>query len=101
MSTYLETFGNSLVRSVTVERIDSMINTIIQALTDPDYREVRFPQFDFSRLRQKDIDALENCFVYWRTQRAKTAIDLPAFWDSRVRQYLGGRYDYSVIESIG
>ena len=64
VSTYLEVFGNSLIRSVTVERLDSMINTIVQALTDPDYKEIRFPNFDFSRLRQKDIDALENIFIY-------------------------------------
>ena len=72
VSTYLEVFGNSMVRSVTIDRLDSMINTIVQALTDPDYKSERFPNFDFSRLRQKDIDALENVFVYrmvWRKCR--------------------------------
>merc|ERR1712226_70389 len=90
----MEIYGNTLVRSVTIERLDGMLNTIIQAITDADYAEKRFPQFDFSKLRQKDIDMLENIFISWRTKRAKTQIDMVAMWDQRLRGYLGPRYDY-------
>ena len=37
---------------------------------------------------------LKKTNLYWRTQRAKSKIDITEMWDFRVRKYLGGRYDY-------
>jgi len=92
---FVEVYGNTLVRSVTLDKLDSMLNTLIQAVTDDDYLARRFPAFDLSDLRQKDRDALENVFLFWRTQRKKTEIDIEKMWDSRLRTYLGTRYDYA------
>lgn len=52
----------------------------------------RFPIFDISKLRQKDVDALENIFSFWRTKNAKD-LAFEQIWDLRVRSYLGPRFD--------
>merc|ERR1711884_649888 len=77
---FMEVYGNSSMRYASITHLDSILNTLISAITDPDYMEKRFPIFDISKLRQKDIDALENIFVFWRTKKAKE-INIEELWN--------------------
>jgi len=101
--TYLEVYGNTLIRSVTVERLDKIINDLIKAICDEEYSQKRFKIFDFSKFKQKDRDALEKIFSLFRSKDArknmaprknKINLDIEKMFDTRVRSYLGERYDH-------
>lgn len=54
--TYLEVYGNTFIRSATLEKLDKIINDLIKAITDSEYNLVRFSGiFEFESLKQRDI----------------------------------------------
>jgi len=54
----------------------------------------RIPLLSLDNLKYKERDYLENVFKFW--QQPKTRFPISHYWDQRVRQHLGTRYDSRV-----
>ncbi|CAH1785744.1 unnamed protein product [Owenia fusiformis] len=89
---FLEIFGNSQIRYQTCEYVEKMTNEFIKMVTDDDYMEKKMPVFDMSLLKFKERDMLEGILKFWRN-KDKTVFPIEKFWEYRLRQYLGQRYD--------
>ncbi|KAM4652865.1 dynein axonemal assembly factor 3 [Discoglossus pictus] len=90
--TFLELFGNSLVRSQTATYLQEKCNLFIRFVTDPDFQESIMPSLDLTVLKHKEKDELEDIFKYWQTPEPKL-FPIIRYWDVKNRQYLGRRYD--------
>ncbi|XP_071818838.1 dynein axonemal assembly factor 3-like isoform X2 [Apostichopus japonicus] len=93
--TFLEIFGNSLIREQTNNYIANMATQFIKMVTDLDYLADVFPLFDLSALKFKERDHLEAIFKFWRNPD-KTSFDVSKAWDNRLRAHLKTRYDSRV-----
>ncbi|KXJ14500.1 Dynein assembly factor 3, axonemal [Exaiptasia diaphana] len=89
---FLELFGNSLIRPQTSEYLQTKANEFIRMVTDFEYVKTQLPCIDMSQLKFKERDMLEGIFKFWRNTDPKL-FDICNAWESRLRQYLGVRYD--------
>jgi len=62
--------------------------------TDSCLQVGRIPLLSLDNLKYKERDYLENVFKFW--QEPKTKFPISHYWDKRVRQHLGTRYDSRV-----
>uniref|UniRef100_A0A8C4SAP8 Dynein axonemal assembly factor 3 n=1 Tax=Erpetoichthys calabaricus TaxID=27687 RepID=A0A8C4SAP8_ERPCA len=91
--TFLELFGNSLIRSQTANYLQEVSRRLIQFVTESDLQEGRLPSVDLSALRFKERDQLEGIFKFWCHPDPRS-FQIHRMWDVRVRQYLENRYDF-------
>jgi len=91
--TFLELFGNSLLRPQTREYLTKAASSLVRLVTsDPEEAAAAFPLVDLTSLKFKERDFLEAILKFWReTEPAKFPIH--QLWDGRNRQYLETRYD--------
>ena len=89
---YLELFGNSLLRHDTEDYLVARSNEYVKMITEPSYSEKKYPYFDFSNLKFKEVDQLESIFKFWRNTDTDV-FNIGQMWDNRVRAHLGVRYD--------
>ena len=67
METFLEIYGNSLLRNATSEYVIRKANEFIDVVTDPDRCAKTYPMFDLSLLKHKERDYLEGTLKFWRS----------------------------------
>ncbi|MBN3294742.1 DAAF3 factor, partial [Polypterus senegalus] len=91
--TFLELFGNSLIRSPTANYLQEVSHWLIQFVTESDLQEGRLPSVDLSALRFKERDQLEGIFKFWCHPDPRS-FQIHRMWDVRLRQYLDSRYDF-------
>jgi len=92
---FLEVFGNSLVRKITLDHITQKANEMIRWITDSDHLAKVNPVWNFSLLKYKERDQLESIFKFWRNGDPRT-FDVAKCWEARLRQLLANRYDTRV-----
>ncbi|KAL5106808.1 Dynein assembly factor 3 axonemal [Taenia crassiceps] len=61
-------------------------------VTDTGIIDQIFPHISVNKLKSKDLDHLECVFKSWRRKNLPK-FDISTYWNSRVRQHLGVRYD--------
>ncbi|XP_065912826.1 dynein axonemal assembly factor 3-like [Dysidea avara] len=88
---FIELYGNIMLRSQALEYVIMKSNDLIKCVTDDDYLKQHLPQLDISLLKFKEKDFLEGIFKFWRN--SDQAFDIKKMWESRVRSFLGARYD--------
>ncbi|KAF4518168.1 hypothetical protein B566_EDAN007859 [Ephemera danica] len=90
--TFLEIYGNTLVRPITLEYVRHKSNQLILMVTDPSYLKGRLPLVSLDQLKYKERDYLECTYKFWRSA-SQQDFDLVNLWDVRLRTSLGVRYD--------
>ena len=88
---FIELYGNTMLRSQVLEYVRMKSNDLIKCVTDDDYLKQCLPRLDISSLKYKERDFLEGIFKFWRN--TDIAFDIKKMWESRVRSFLGVRYD--------
>lgn len=89
---FLELYGNTLIRSHTVQYIRETANILIKMITDMDYLQTILPILDVSLLKFKERDMMEGIFKFWRNPDEKS-FEIEHHWENRLRHYLAQRYD--------
>ncbi|XP_063713509.1 dynein axonemal assembly factor 3-like [Symsagittifera roscoffensis] len=92
IETFLELYGNSLLRNPTAEYVSQQSAKFIEAVTDLDQCKELFPIYDLSILKHKERDYLEGTLKFWRSTDNHN-FQIHKMWDYRNREYLGPRYD--------
>lgn len=91
--TFMDLHGNALLRPSSNSYMTAKATEYLRAITDLDgYARTILPNFNFSRLRYTERDALETVFTFW-LHRAEHNFSIANYWDQRVRRHLGTRYD--------
>lgn len=89
---FMELFGNILVRAQTDQYLKRKATELIKIITECDQLKTSLPFVDISMLKFKDKDVLEVIFKRWKAPPPTKTLP-QSHWDSRLRQYLGSRYD--------
>ncbi|XP_010902966.1 dynein assembly factor 3, axonemal [Esox lucius] len=92
---FLEVFGNSEVRSQTLEMLRHVASQLSLLVTET-LEKAAHPCLDTTHLRFKERDELDRIFKQWihPPLPARSApVSIAKAWDGRVRQHLGTRYD--------
>lgn len=89
---FLEIYGNSLIRKDTSMYLSEQCNEFIRMITEPSHASLNYPLFDFSNLKYKELDKLEEIFSFW-CRKDNIDFNVRTQWDNRLRQNLGARYD--------
>ncbi|XP_074660251.1 dynein axonemal assembly factor 3-like [Tubulanus polymorphus] len=89
---FLELYGNSMVRQQSCDYVQKMSTEFIKWVNDFDLLAQKLPCIDLSQLKYKEVDALEAIFKFWRN-RENREFEIDKYWDLRLRQHLGVRYD--------
>ena len=92
IETFLEIYGNSLLRNTTSEYIMKKSNQFIDVVTDADLCAETCPMFDLSLLKHKERDYLEGTLKFWRSSDNR-GFEIHKMWEYRNREHLGPRYD--------
>lgn len=92
---FLDIYGNLFTREFTSNYIETKSNEFIKYITDLDYlQKTNLNIFDFSQLKYKERDFLENIFKFWRLKlKQPDQYPVDKCWDYRLRTYFGVRYD--------
>jgi len=88
---FVELYGNTMLRSQALDYVRMKSNELIRCVTDDDYLKQHLPQLDISLLKFKEKDFLEGIFKFWHN--SGQTFDIKRMWESRVRSFLGVRYD--------
>uniref|UniRef100_A0A5F8GIL2 Dynein axonemal assembly factor 3 n=1 Tax=Monodelphis domestica TaxID=13616 RepID=A0A5F8GIL2_MONDO len=91
--TFLELWGNGLVRTQVAEYIRAQSQRMRRLLPEPDDLAAELPQLSLEALKFRERDSLEAVFTFWAASEVEASFPLSRLWDSRLRSYLGSRYD--------
>ncbi|XP_055607699.1 dynein axonemal assembly factor 3 homolog [Uranotaenia lowii] len=92
---FMDIFGNTLLRPFSSGYINAKARVLTDMITDFDKAERIAPIFSLEGLRYKERDGLENVFNFW-TNHQKHVFNVAHYWDARLRQTLGIRYDHKM-----
>lgn len=87
--TFMELYGNALVRPNIAKYLKSISKEFIKFVTDYDYLHQIMPYLCLN-LKYKERDYLETLFKFWCSE---DKFDICYYWDKRLRKCLGVRYD--------
>ncbi|XP_061666446.1 dynein axonemal assembly factor 3-like isoform X2 [Syngnathoides biaculeatus] len=92
--TFLEVFGNSLLRSQTDETVKRVASQLLLHVSDVPDSDGN-PCLNASLFKFKERDELARIFKSWTQPCSSPAgpVSIAKAWDYRVRQHLGTRYD--------
>ncbi|XP_072463710.1 dynein axonemal assembly factor 3 isoform X2 [Notamacropus eugenii] len=90
---FLEIWGNGLVRTQVAEYVRAQSQRMRRLLPEPDDLAAQLPQLSLEALKFRERDSLEAVFAFWAASEAEASFPLSRLWDSRLRGYLGSRYD--------
>ncbi|XP_049614271.1 dynein axonemal assembly factor 3-like [Syngnathus scovelli] len=90
--TFLEVFGNSVIRSQTNETVKRAASQLLLHVSDIPDSDVH-PCLNTSLLKFKERDELARIFKSWMQSSSTAPVSISKAWDYRVRQHLGTRYD--------
>ncbi|XP_031417297.1 dynein axonemal assembly factor 3 [Clupea harengus] len=88
---FLEVLGNTEIRSQTEEILRYAATQLSLSVSDMLSTQTH-PCLDIGFLKYKERDELARIFKEW-LQPPSSSLPISKAWDSRVRQYLGSRYD--------
>ncbi|KAM9773761.1 dynein axonemal assembly factor 3 isoform 1-T2 [Syngnathus typhle] len=90
--TFLEVFGNSVIRNQTDETLQRAASQLLLHVSDIPDSDVH-PCLNTSLLKFKERDELARIFKSWMQSSSTAPVSISKAWDYRVRQHLGTRYD--------
>ncbi|XP_053463135.1 dynein axonemal assembly factor 3 isoform X2 [Nycticebus coucang] len=92
--TFLEVWGNALLRPTMAAFVRAQADLLAHLVPEPDLMARQLPWLSLSALKFRERDALEAVFRFWAgEERGREAFPMSRLWDSRLRHYLGSRYD--------
>uniref|UniRef100_A0A2K5JQ53 Dynein assembly factor 3 C-terminal domain-containing protein n=1 Tax=Colobus angolensis palliatus TaxID=336983 RepID=A0A2K5JQ53_COLAP len=92
--TFLEVWGNALLRPPVAAFVRAQADLLAHLVPEPDRLEEQLPWLSLRALKFRERDALEAVFRFWAGgEKGPEAFPMSRLWDSRLRHYLGSRYD--------
>nr|XP_054319792.1 dynein axonemal assembly factor 3 isoform X6 [Pongo pygmaeus] len=92
--TFLEVWGNALLRPPVAAFVRAQADLLAHLVPEPDRLEEQLPWLSLRALKFRERDALEAVFRFWAgCEKGPEAFPMNRLWDSRLRHYLGSRYD--------
>ncbi|XP_055266585.1 dynein axonemal assembly factor 3 isoform X1 [Moschus berezovskii] len=92
--TFLEVWGNALLRPPVAAFVRSQASRLAHLVPEPDRLAEQLPWLSLGALKFRERDALEAVFRFWAGgEQGPEPFPMSRLWDSRLRQYLGSRYD--------
>ncbi|XP_043756160.1 dynein axonemal assembly factor 3 isoform X4 [Cervus elaphus] len=92
--TFLEVWGNALLRPPVAAFVRAQAGRLAHLVPEPDRLAEQLPWLSLGALKFRERDALEAVFRFWAGgEKGPEAFPMIRLWDSRLRQYLGSRYD--------
>ncbi|XP_006064061.4 dynein axonemal assembly factor 3 isoform X2 [Bubalus bubalis] len=92
--TFLEVWGNALLRPPVAAFVRAQAGRLAHLVPEPDRLAEQLPWLSLGALKFRERDALEAVFRFWAGgEKGPEAFPVSRLWDSRLRQYLGSRYD--------
>ncbi|KAG8520589.1 Dynein assembly factor 3, axonemal, partial [Galemys pyrenaicus] len=92
--TFLEVWGNALLRPPVAAFVRMQAGTLARLIPEPDRLAEQLPWLSLGALKFRERDALEAVFRFWAGgEKGPEAFPVSRLWDSRLRHYLGSRYD--------
>ncbi|XP_047384732.1 dynein axonemal assembly factor 3 isoform X2 [Sciurus carolinensis] len=92
--TFLEVWGNALLRPPVAAVVRAQAERLANLVPEPDRLAEQLPWLSLSALKFRERDALEAVFRFWSGgEKGPEAFPMSRLWDSRLRHYLGSRYD--------
>ena len=86
---YLEILGNTLLTEQTAGWLRKTSARLFQALRRREEKEMFQSVWDFSLLKDKELDAMEEIFSKWKTGSEEGEQNIQDFWIQRQRTFLG------------
>ncbi|XP_037676224.1 dynein assembly factor 3, axonemal isoform X2 [Choloepus didactylus] len=91
---FLEVWGNALLRAPVAAVVRAQAQRLAHLVPEPDRLAEQLPWLSLRALKFRERDALEAVFRFWAGgEKGPEAFPMRRLWDSRLRQYLGSRYD--------
>ncbi|XP_033267713.1 dynein axonemal assembly factor 3 isoform X1 [Orcinus orca] len=92
--TFLEVWGNALLRPSVAAFVRTQAGRLARLVPEPDRLAEQLPWLSLGALKFRERDALEAVFRFWAGgEKGPEAFPMSRLWDSRLRHYLGSRYD--------
>ncbi|XP_044113563.1 dynein axonemal assembly factor 3 isoform X2 [Neovison vison] len=92
--TFLEVWGNALLRPQVAAFVRAQAKRLVHLVPEPDRLAEQLPWLSLGALKFRERDALEAVFRFWAgREKGPEAFPMSRLWDSRLRHYLGSRYD--------
>ncbi|XP_032119012.1 dynein assembly factor 3, axonemal isoform X2 [Sapajus apella] len=92
--TFLEVWGNALLRPPVATFVRAQADLLAHLVPEPDRLGEQLPWLSLRALKFRERDALEAVFRFWAGgEKGPEAFPMSRLWDSRLRHYLGSRYD--------
>ncbi|XP_076783815.1 dynein axonemal assembly factor 3 [Arvicanthis niloticus] len=92
--TFLELWGNALLRPAVAAFLRAQASHLANLVPEPDRLEEQLPWLSLRELKFRERDALEAVFRFWSGgEKGPEVFPMTRLWDSRLRHYLGSRYD--------
>ncbi|XP_004617082.3 dynein axonemal assembly factor 3 isoform X2 [Sorex araneus] len=92
--TFLEVWGNTLLRAPVAAFVRAQAARLGYLVPEPDRLAEQMPWLVLGALKFRERDALEAVFRFWAGgEKGPEAFPMSRLWDSRLRHYLGSRYD--------
>ncbi|XP_055993199.1 dynein axonemal assembly factor 3 [Sorex fumeus] len=92
--TFLEVWGNALLRAPVAAFVRAQAARLGYLVPEPDRLAEQMPWLGLGALKFRERDALEAVFRFWAGgEKGPEAFPMGRLWDSRLRHYLGSRYD--------
>ena len=97
---YLEILGNTLLTEETAAWLRKTSTRLFQALRRREEKEMFQSVWDFSLLKDKELDVMEEIFSKWKTGSEEGEQNIQEFWIERQRKFLGRQHSNIVLEPI-
>ncbi|XP_029780487.1 dynein assembly factor 3, axonemal [Suricata suricatta] len=92
--TFLEVWGNALLRPQVAAFVHAQADRLAHLVPEPDRLAQQLPWLSLGALKFRERDALEAVFRFWAGgEKGPEVFPMSRLWDSRLRHYLGSRYD--------
>ncbi|XP_042774538.1 dynein axonemal assembly factor 3 isoform X1 [Panthera leo] len=92
--TFLEVWGNALLRPQVAAFVSAQADRLARLVPEPHRLAEQLPWLSLSALKFRERDALEAVFRFWAGgEKGPEVFPMSRLWDSRLRHYLGSRYD--------
>ena len=86
---YLEILGNTLLTEETAGCVRKTSTRLLQALRRRKENERFQSVWDFSLLKDKELDVMEEIFSKWKTGSDEAEQNIQEFWIQRQQKFLG------------
>lgn len=91
---FLEVWGNALLRPPVAAFVRAQADRLAHLVLEPDRLANQLPWISLGALKFRERDVLEAVFRFWASgEKGPEAFPMSRLWDSRLRHYLGSRYD--------